>query len=248
MATLRDMCIALAPSWLQTGVGGALLRSVGTVLDGLVARTNEGVKLRMPGIASPTALGYIGNDRNIERGPSQPDTPYALQLSKAFDTWRNAGGARTILGQLRYYFAPDDGPPMRAVSNSAVWHEIDPVTGIVTKTVDGTNWNWDDLTRWWRGWIIIDGTDRWLIDHWDDGGTWGDGGVWGSNMTEADARSFKRIIKKWKPANVYAKPIITFDPDLFEVTDVLADNVDGTGEDPFWRVTLQANFFESQGT
>ncbi len=236
----------LDPPWLQSDVGGALMRAFRTVLDALVARTVEGVKLGMPGVAPPSALGYIGNDRVIERGPTQASGPYAIQLRQAFDIWRGAGSAHTILTQLRSYFSPSNGPNMRAVSNRAVWHEIAPTTGVVTKTVVGTNWNWDGLTRWWRGWVIIDGSVLWILDYWNSGGIWGDGGVWGSNMTLSDADSFKRITKKWSPANVLSRVIIVFSATLFERTDALVDNVDGTGEDPFWRVTVMANFFTPQ--
>lgn len=236
--------------WQQGPVGGGILYAIRAVLDALSDRVREGVRLRFPGYGSPTALGYIGNDRNIERGPSQTDDGYTVQLQKAFDTWRNAGGARTILSQLRYYFAPDIGPPMRLVSNSAVWHEINTSTGVTTKYVVGTNWDWDgDATKWWRGFVILDGTGLWTLDRWGDPGDWGDGGVWGSNMSYGEAVSLLNIVKKWKPANVYVPAfIVTFDPTLFERTDASPPNPNGNGEDSSWRATLDAVFMGPIGT
>lgn len=248
MSSFRDDGVDLDPPWLQKPNGAGFMRSFRTVLDALVARTVESVKLPMPGEGSPTALGYVGNDRNIERGPNQTDDGYVAQLRMAFDTWRNAGGARTLLTQLRAYFAPSNGPPMRLVSNRATWHEIDPVTGVVTKTIDGTNWDWDGLTdRWWRGWPIIDVTGLWELRLWGDG-IWGDG-VWGSTMTESEVISIRAIVAKWKPANVYVPNVIlVFDPTLFEVADSAPPNPNGNGEDPAWRATLDANFLTAVGT
>lgn len=242
--TLRQSIYRISPPWLQDDVGGSILRSIGTTLDGLAARTNEAVKLRFPEVTTPTALGYIGNDRLIERPPNQTSQGYAKQLREAFDTWRNAGGARTILTQLRLYFTPATAPVMRAVSNNAVWHEINNITGVVTRTEVGDNWNWDGNPRWWRGWIIIQGSGFWNLDYWDNIGTWGDGGVWGSDMSEGDATSLNRIVKKWKPANVIAQIIVTFNSTLFERTDTAPPNPNGLGEDSAWRAPLEANFFE----
>ncbi len=248
-ATLRDLIISLTPPWLAKEVGGSVLRSIGTVLDALVDRTNQGVKLRMPGVATPTALGYIGNDRNIERGPNQPDPGYAIQLQQAFDTWQNAGGARTVLTQLRAFFG--DGVPveMRTVFGSdtlTVWHELLGDGLPAHKTTVSDNWNWDGLYRWWWGICVIDVSTLYTLDYWNFGGGWGgaDGGVWGSDAGYDNASAINKIVKKWKPCNVRAQVILIFDPDLFKRTNSLAANVNGTGEDPFWRSPLLANFYQ----
>lgn len=241
--TLRDMVIALSPPWYQKTVGGGILYAMATVCDGLIARTNEGVKLRMPGVGSPTALGAIGNDRVIERGPYQTDEAYVPQLKGAYETWQVAGSPYAILPQLRFYFLPNTPPTVRTVTNAGVWHEVDG-SNVVTKHIEG-NWNWNDHPeRWWWGWVIIDGSNTWSMDYWNLPGDWGDGGVWGSNMTEYDARSLKRIVKKWMGGNNRAQIIIIFDADLFKKENAIGDNVDGTGEDADWRQSVLANFFE----
>lgn len=245
--TLRDMIAALSPPWLlDDEVGRPLMGAFGTVLDEHFDWAKQGVKLAFAGAGDASQLAYIGNDRNIERGPTQTDQGYAAQLTKAFDTWANAGGARTILSQLRLYFAPSNGPTIRAVSGNAVWHEINPSTGVVIRTNVGTNWDWGD-NRWWRGWVIIDGTGRWTLIDWG-AFTWGDGTVWGSSMSEGEARDINNIVKKWKPANVFAQVIVIFDSTLFERTDISPPNPNGNGDDLAWRASLDATFLEMQGT
>lgn len=254
MTTIREQVAEISPPWLRDEVGGSIMRAFGTVLDALAARTVEGVKLRFPEVATYTALGYIGNDRQIERGPSQTHTGYAAQLRKAFDTWRNAGGARTVLSQMRLHFAPANGPTMRVVAEGrggwTVWHWIAPTTGVVTREKVVDNWNWNnapDYPGLRRGWLIIYAQGAWLPDHWGDPGDWGDGGVWGSNMTEGEAIDINALVRKWKPAGLLAQIILTFDASLFEVTDNLAGNVNGQGESYAWRAGLAANFFMPQG-
>lgn len=252
IATLRDAILAIAPPWLQEGAGGTILRSTGMALDALGARTVEGVKLRFPTVSTYTSLGYVGNDRLLERGPAQTNAGYVDQLVRAIETWLNAGGARTVLSQLRAYYAPDDGPPMRAVCDGTasrdanVWHEIDPGTGVVTRTqVAPADWRWG-LDRRWYCWAIIDVTGRWAPDHWGDPGTWGDGGVWGSSMTEGEARGLNAIVAKWKPAGVQAQIVLTFAPGTFTRTSL--DHPSGAGFTFAWQALQPANFFALQGS
>lgn len=251
MASFReDGPEGLDPPWLRDKVGGGILYAMRSVLDALVDKNKQGVRLRFPTHAEESALGYIGNDRLMERGPTQPTESYRSDLRLAFDIWRNAGGPRTILQRLRNFFNPANGPPMRLVSNSATWHEIDPPTGVVTEYVVGSNWNWNnDPSSWWWGWAIIEGDTLWTLDVWGDPGDWGDGGVWGSDMTYNWAVSIRSIIAKWKPANVYVRyPIVTFDPGLFDRTDTAPPNPNGTGEDPSWRAVQNAVFLQPIGT
>lgn len=259
MTTLRDQVQDLSPPWLRADVGGTILRAFGTVLDALAERTRQGVRLRFPGEGcSPTSLGYIGNDRDIERGPSQTPAGYAAQLQRAFDTWANAGGARTVLSQFRLYFAPDDGPTMRAVAEGrggyAVWHEIDPTTGFVTRYKVADNWNWRDAPDAVAAhgvkqtWLVVEAGDRWAIDLWDDtdDSAWGDGGVWGSDMSAADADSINAIVRKWKPEDEQAQPILVFDPGLFARANGKPPNPDGDGPAYAWRVEVDAAFYMPQ--
>lgn len=238
---------AVAVAWLKGPVADALLTAPATMLNAWADWATAGVRQRYPSEASPEALGYIGNDRNLERGPAQTDPGYAAQLRKAFDTWRVAGNASTILRQLAAYFTGLATPPLRAVSDSAVWHEYVYATDTATKTIVGTNWTWDAFTgtRWWRGWIIIDSSSApWTIDEWDNNSFWGDGGTWGTNATFEEVVSVLRVVNKWKPAHVHnVYVIVTFDASLLERTDASPPNPNGTSDTPLWRFDLAAAFW-----
>lgn len=228
----RESIINIAPPWLQKGTGLALLTSIGTVIDALGDWQRWGVRASLPTTAPPDALHLIGNDRQIDRGPNEPAPGYAVRLQRAFDTWKGAGGAATMLQQLLAYYTGGTLPTaMRAVSDSSVWHELDMVTGDVTRTkVTPRNWIWDAFTgtRWWRGWVIIDSTGGpYALKRWGDGHTYGDGTTWGSTATAEEAASIRKIVSKWKPANVTARVIIAFSSTIFRRTDTAPPNPNG---------------------
>ena len=203
----------------------------GLMLDAMSDWTIQGIKARMPGVGTPDALYLIGNDRQIDRGPQETNANYAGRLSRAFDTWSTAGNAGTLLKQLAVFFSPSVATPIRLVSNSAVWQTIDLTTNVVTQTNVGTNWNWDGLPRWWRGWVIIDSSaGPWAPDgKWGTGGSWGDDGTgWGtSNAKLSDIAQIVTIVRKWKPANVTAYLLIGFDVGLFSAAGTSPPNPNG---------------------
>lgn len=246
-ANFADSIRAIAPAWLKGPIADALLTGPGTVMNALATWAVAGVRARYPSTAPPDALGYIGNDRNLERGPAQTDDGYRVQLRRAFDTWRVAGNASTVLRQLAAYFTGVASPPMRTVTDAAVWHEYSYITEQVTKTIDGTNWTWDGFTgtRWWRGWVILDSTAApWTIDVWNNDALWGDGGTWGTSASYDEVISVLRIVAKWKPAHVHnVYVIVTFDPSLLERTDASPPNPSGTSDTPGWRSPLAAAFW-----
>ncbi len=252
--SFRNSIENIVPPWLAKGVAQRIGYVVGLMLDAYTDQVREGIKARFPGEGTSDALGPLGRDRQMERGPTETDTGYAARLSGAFDAWRRAGSAYAILTQLRAY-SPSDWPPMRAVSNRAVWHEIDTTTGAVTKTVDGTNWQWDPAgaampfrQKNHRGWIIIQGSTLWEIDEWGADGEWGDGGVWGSNMTDAEGRALAGIIRKWKDARSFVPTVIvTFDDALFLAAADPVDNPNGTPDwnRPATRLLTNANYWSA---
>lgn len=237
----RDSISAISPPWLLERIAGGIQYAFGAVLDAVGEWEIEGNKARFPDFAPSDGLGHIGNDRMIDRGPTEEDDTYRTRLREGVQTWHTAGNAFTLLEQLAVFWLPLSPPTIRLVSNSAVWHELSG--GTITKTV-GSNWNWDGLGRWWRGWVIIDGSSTWTLDLWGDPGNWGDGGVWGSDMTSEDWITLVSITRKWKPAHVAAQFIIIFDPTLFEVTDSAPPNPNGNYDDPAVRALVEANFYE----
>lgn len=251
---LRDSILNIAPPWLLEAVGGGLLYTGGLILDAVGdAWLKEGIKARFPDSAPTDALGYIGNDRLIDRGPGELDPSYVIRLRQAIDTWRNAGGGRTILAELAAYFTNVATPPLRLVSDSSIWHEFDWGTKLTTRTAAAGNWVWDVYTgaRWFRGWAIIDSTGAapWTPDVWDLVGTWGDGGTWGSNATVYDVAAIRKILDRWKPAHITAlNVIITFSATLFERTDASPPNPSGTSDSALWRLGYNAIFWNGVTT
>lgn len=240
----RDYANAISTPWLRKKVGGGLLYAKGLILDALTDWLSIGVKARFPDQAPPDALGFIGNDRQIDRGPAEPDSGYKTRLRRASDTWRNAGGGRTILTQLAAYFTGIAQPPLRLVSDSSVWHVYDWATGLVARSKPSpANWIWDSLTgvRWWRGWVIIDSSSGpWTRHKWGSGGKWGSSGTtWGSSATKQEVISIARIINKWKPAHVATSfpatdapqgvvwVVVCFSSTLFRSTDTAPPNPNG---------------------
>lgn len=247
--TIREGILEIAPPWLRRFVGERLLFTFGVIFDAQLEHLRQGIKARMPGVGTPTALPIIGDDRQIDRGPTESATSFAERLTRAFDSWRVAGNPHQLLEQLQVYFSPTK-PRIRLVSNSGVWHEIDG-TGTITKSKPNPiNWVWDAFTtRWWRGWVIVDASGTWTIDRWGDPGTWGDGGAWGSSMLTTDAQAIRNIVRKWKPANVYVPEVIlVFNSSLFEASDASPPNPNGNGDDMVWRASLDANFLGSVRT
>lgn len=234
MATFRDSILAIAPPWLKGRVGGTILYVTGTMVDALGDWLRHGIYARFPDTAPPDAIGYIGNDRGIDRGPSEESSSYRPRLRQAAVTWKNAGGGRTVLTQIAAYLTGIADPPMRLVSDDAVWHNYNWGTGVATKTIVGTNWTWDGFTgvRWWRGWVIIDST----LGPFGPPELWGDAGdLWGTSgdkwgikePTSAKVVDIIRVIKKWKPANVDVMMIACFNNSIFLSSNASPPNPSG---------------------
>ncbi len=114
--TLRDSVKVVCPPWLQGYWGYRLMYSLAIQLDGVAESLRQGLLARMPGYGTAEALPYIGNDRQIARGFQETDDSYIARLQTAFDTWKIAGSARSILIQLAGYVTPSL-PLMRYVVN-----------------------------------------------------------------------------------------------------------------------------------
>jgi hypothetical protein len=246
----RDSILAVSPPFLteEGGTSEAIQYAEGTVMDGVAEWMIESVLASMPGVGTPDALYLIGRDMQIDRGPNETDDHYAVRLQRAVDSHRVKGSGPELLKQLFSWFSPSTLTPIRLVSNSATWHEINVTTEVVTKTVVGTNWAWDanvaTAAGTLRGWVIIDMTaGPWTPRLWGDGRLWGSG-VWGaSNATPAQVSSLRRIIDTWKPAHITcANIIITFTATIFERTDASPPNPDGTSDTSAWRIGYNALF------
>lgn len=244
----RDSILAVSPPFLveEGGTAEGVQFTEGEFLDVVGDWMIDGVQASMPGIGTNEALYLSGRDMQIDRGPNETDLHYSTRLRNAVSSHRVKGSGPELCKQLLAWFSPSVSTPIRIVSNSAVWHEINTTSEVVTKTVVGTNWNWDGYTatRWWRGWVIIDSsTAPWTPSLWG-AGTWG-GGTWGSSMTTGEVAALRNIVDKWKPANMTAVNIIvTFSATLFEIADASPPNPNGTSDTALWRMGYNAIFLE----
>lgn len=250
--TIRDSFEVISPPWLTKRVAKRIGWTIGLALDGYRELVREGVKARMPGVGSADALPLIGADRQIERGPTESEESYAARLSGAFDTWRVMGNPRPLLEQLRAYFLPSP-PPIRIVSDRAVWHEIDPTTAAVTRTrTSPVNWIWDTYSagptpRWWRGWVVIDSSagpwSQWLIG--EPGVLLGDGHTIGSTATVEEIESIRRIVRRCKPANVHVMNVcVTFDATLFRASNAPGGSMPNGNFDDYANRPTDAAYWE----
>jgi hypothetical protein len=100
--TYVEWLTGLSIPWLTATNGLNELRSYGSVIDGGVVSLTDAVKARFPDYAATDALGEIGNDRLLLRGPSETDENYATRLKYAWDDWARAGTFLELLVQLHW--------------------------------------------------------------------------------------------------------------------------------------------------
>lgn len=219
----RESVRALVPPWLsdrnpaQPSRGFRYLYSMAAALDAMLETAVEGMRAKYPGQGTPTALPYIGRDRRIIRGPTEPATAFAARLIGWLDSWRLAGSARSVLEQLAPGFAPGAAPTMRIVNNHGVWYTL--ANGTLTIQY-ANNWNWDNRTDLWgRCWVIFYATGGypWGKDgRWGDGKKWGDGRTWGTTMTRGQLATLQAIVAQWRSQQTrYVNLIVAFDPTSF---------------------------------
>ncbi len=215
MSTFRSIISTLGPNWLVRDVAspyGTAVETASRVLWPIMAlydagaqRIHLGIKARFPGGGSTAdSLTYLGRDRQIVRGPTEPRTGYELRLQRAFDDWKLAGNAWAVLEQLRAYLTPHECK-VSLVNNHGRWRTIE-ADG--TRTRDNTSaWNWDGSTEQWsRYWILIYMTGSPLMP-WQRAATWGSGQLWGtagktwgSSATPEEVQAVRRIVSTWKHA------------------------------------------------
>lgn len=86
-----------APSWLRDQYGTAWLAGIGASLDVYVQQYIAGSLSALPDYAPADALGVIGDELGIDRGPFETDLQYRARLVSAWIAWKYAG---TPLGML----------------------------------------------------------------------------------------------------------------------------------------------------
>lgn len=129
------------------------MEGIGSQIDVEVDRNTEGLRKRFPSAASTQALGFIGRERRILRGPAEPSDVYAARLITWWDAHRLRGGPYALLTQLYEFFLTSLNVPMQVVANSGTRHSVD-TSGVITR--DAVVWSGDGAypTKWGRIFIF----------------------------------------------------------------------------------------------
>lgn len=252
-SVFRGSVQEISPPWLQGDQGYRFTYStIGIPLDAQAEYARLGTLQRFPGKAQSAALPFIGADRKIIRGFRESDDAYVPRLRRAFQTWKFAGNAPTLLTELAAYFSPTP-PVMRYVVNGVDhngvafadwWTLISGTLSHYRKTP--SNWNWDGQTGQIRFWIIIYRNEGFTPWFWDDGHFWDQPGLsWDfeENFTENFAYDAHNLVAQWKAAGSHAGPfpsldggiIVTGDMSLFDPTGSGAGYPNGTWDNYFNR-------------
>jgi len=89
------------PTWLQQPNGVRYLGAIGATLDQCVTWYKDGTKAAFPSIAGANgdelALGYLGGEMGMPRGPGETAAHYGNRLRLAWDLWPWAGTPLGIL-------------------------------------------------------------------------------------------------------------------------------------------------------
>ncbi len=260
-SVFRGAVQKISPPWLQGTNGYKFTYSaIGIVLDALAEYLRIGVLQRFPGKAQSSALPFIGSDRQILRGFRESDDAYVPRLRHAFQTWKFAGNAQTLMSELAAYFSPTP-PVIRYVVNGvykssgikfADWWTLQDGTFTHTRTIEGftaNNWNWDNDFDQRRFWIIIYRNEGFTPWFWGDGHYWDGGQSWGyeEEFTENFAVDARNFIQQWKAAGSHCWQlggiIVTGDMTLFDPSGSGAGYPDGTWDVYANRAGIPTTFY-----
>jgi len=107
-----------APPWLRRLVGGPVVRGIGDAMDTETDRLVEGVKKRFPDTGSDEdAIGLLGRERRILRGPGELGSTFAGRLREWWSSHRTRGGPYALLEQIHAFFLETNNVPIQYISN-----------------------------------------------------------------------------------------------------------------------------------
>lgn len=255
---LRDMMRILAHRPFQEEIAQRFLWLFGLGPDGVLEKSNQGLRNRRILQATTGGLARLGEERGIVHGLTESDASYAARVQRAIDDWQRAGSAWSIMSQLLGYVTPSKPPAdivstlysSAGVAQSSQWDSFevnaDPTRAPV-HTLDATgNFDWDSASpttgswQWWRIYVVLDAVTphNWINAEglWGSGGLWGDGGAWGvdaaNNLT---GLSIRLIVNQWRPKAVAAHwIIISFNDTLFDATQPAGGGVNPDGNFGRW--------------
>lgn len=181
----RDYAVDLSPPWLLQPQGQVFMRALGDVRDAITQHLKNGVQARFSSSAAPDALSAQGNDREIERGPTDTDQGYAARLKGAWDTWEFAGTPTGVLSALF-----DAGYTNVVLVTTRQTHTFNSSRQLVSTTLS-TPRAFSPGAPFWNAflvWFPVPFITSWQIS-----------GVPASGSAEADG--VRRLVNRWKPAH-----------------------------------------------
>lgn len=131
------------------------MEGMGERIEALVDRTTESLRKRFPSGDSPEALGFLGRERRILRGPGETSAGFAERLLTWWDAHATRGGPYALLTQMWAFFKDSNNVPITLIANSGLRHDVD-VDGNITQSVQ-TGWTGDGLypDKWARIFLIF---------------------------------------------------------------------------------------------
>lgn len=216
MINLRDAIRSFVPVWLSDRVQLGLTRafafiySLVTPQDAVLEHTTQAVQARFPGVGTNTALPYLGNDREVLRGPTETEEAYVARLQNWL-YYAKRRGSRECIARMIHEFLPGN-PKVRVISRSGAWTTID-TAGVLTEEYLPGSWNWDGnshperASSTWDIWIVIYQSHYSVAPNWGTG-SWGGPNCLGIAMPREVFADLVRTISIAKSAHSIVRSIL----------------------------------------
>lgn len=153
--TFTSLILDIVPPWLNRTVGSAIMKAMGTSIETVLTDTSAGVRLRFPDENNPEALGFIGRQRRILRGPGESDSTFAGRVLRWWDAHRGRGGPYELLRQLHEFFLESNNVPIQVVANSGLLHSVDTAGSITRGSISGWTGDGEYPSKWARIFVVF---------------------------------------------------------------------------------------------
>lgn len=136
--THRSILRHSGPGWLRQGTNLSIMFGIGLIIDLIADMLVAAVRRRFTSDPIPDALGYIGQERGISRGPSEDAISYRVRLDNWLPAVRRKGHPLELLQQVRDYFAAWGTFQIDLVYATGLRFIMDPAGAVTRDTVTWT--------------------------------------------------------------------------------------------------------------
>lgn len=165
----RNNFYALCPPWLTTGNAEKYMYTLQLCTDLLLDKTNQAIKIRMPGQGDVSQIPYLAFDRQLTQGIHETPQQFVVRLQNAFEEWNISGSSISVLQNVQAYLqgtqtgVTGTNPWLTIISGAydtvTQWNQFyvdSPIGSIpVRTTIEPSNFNWDNSTNPWRAWLVM---------------------------------------------------------------------------------------------